>query len=152
MNRPILIGYDGSPASLAALRWAAAEAGRQLLPLRVVHVAPWPIVRSVTGAAVMLRQDSIRAAAERLLDQACRFIRAEYPGLAIEVEVVFGDTAPVLLREATDAAVLVLGSTGLGEFRELAAGSVTTHVATHAHCPVVAVPAGWTPQPDGEVV
>ncbi|MEV0283557.1 universal stress protein [Kribbella sp. NPDC050820] len=152
MTQPILIGYDGSAASLAALRWAAAEARRQLVPLRVLHVAPWPIVRSVTGAAVMLRQDSIRTAAERLLDQACRSVRSAYPGLTVEVEVVFGDTGPVLLREAADAAMLVLGSTGLGEFREFATGSVTTHVATHAHCPVVAVPAGWTPEPDGEVV
>jgi nucleotide-binding universal stress UspA family protein len=92
---------------------------------------------------VTTQLDHVRRAAERLLDQQCQAIRADHPGLQITVEVVVGDTVPVLLHEATDAAVLVLGSRGLGEFRDLAAGSVMTHLATHATCPVVVVPAGW---------
>jgi nucleotide-binding universal stress UspA family protein len=153
-GRAIVIGYDGSTASRAAARWAAGAAERQGRPLRVIHVLPWPILRAASGSAVALRLDTVRQAAQRLLDQACETIRAEHLGLTIEAEVVTGDTVPILLREATGAALLVLGSRGLGELRDLAAGSVAAHVATQASCPVVVVPAGWAPRPDqaGEIV
>ncbi|HEU4947179.1 MAG TPA: universal stress protein [Kribbella sp.] len=144
-TRMVVVGYDGSPASDAAATWAAQEADRRHAPLRLVHALALPIVRSPMGLAVMLRIDPIRAAAERLLDDTCRRIRAKHPDLAIDVAVTVADAAPTLLHEATDAGLLVLGSRGLGEFRNLASGSVTTHVATHAPCPVVVVPAHWEP-------
>ena len=37
MTRPITAGIDGTEESLAALAWAAREAVRRDLPLRVVH-------------------------------------------------------------------------------------------------------------------
>ncbi len=44
-GRAVVVGYDGSPASAAAARWAATEAALQGLPLRVVHV-PARLARS----------------------------------------------------------------------------------------------------------
>ena len=37
MTRPITVGVDGTAESLAAVHWAAREAVRRSLPLRVVH-------------------------------------------------------------------------------------------------------------------
>lgn len=119
--------------------------------IRMVHVMPWPILRSTGGAAVLVGKDVLWGAAERLLDKSCRHLRTEYPGVAIEAEVALGDPLPILLREAAAGSLLVVGSRGLGEVRQLAEGSATAHLATHASCPVVAVPAGWSPRP-GEVV
>jgi nucleotide-binding universal stress UspA family protein len=39
---PVVVGIDGSDPSRVALRWAAEEAVRRGLPLRIVHaVEPW---------------------------------------------------------------------------------------------------------------
>lgn len=148
---PIVAGYDGSPASDAAARWAAGTAQRLGRRVRMVHVMPWPVIRSTSATAAMVGRDVLGRAAERLLDKACRHLRAEYPEVPIEAEVAIGDPVPILLRESTGALLLVLGSRGLGELRELTVGSVMTHLAAHAACPVVVVPAGW-PGRTGDVV
>jgi nucleotide-binding universal stress UspA family protein len=46
----------------------------------------------------------------------------------------------VLLEEAADADLLVVGSRGLGGFRGLLLGSVSQQCAHHAPCPLVIVP------------
>lgn len=150
-GRPIVVGCDGSPASHAAARWAAGTAQLLERSLRMVHVMPWPILRSTGGAAVLVGKDVLWVAAERLLDKSCRHLRVEYPDVAIEVEVLLGDLVPALLREAEGASLLVVGSQGVGEVRELAGGTTTASIAIHAPCPVVVVPAGWSPRP-GDVV
>jgi nucleotide-binding universal stress UspA family protein len=114
----------------------------------MIHVMPWPALRGSGGAAVALGTDALGRAAERLLDKSCRDIRHEYPGVVVDAEVVIGDPVPVLLREAAEGSLLVLGSRGLGELRELAEGSVMAHVATHAAGPVIVVPADWHPSED----
>ena len=139
----VVVGYDGSPASEAAAWWAAAEAERRGAKLRLVHVLALPLVGSPMRIAVALQTEPLRDSAERLLYRTCQRIRAEHPGLAVEEAVEFGGAAPALLQEATEAALVVLGSRGLGEFRDLAAGSVSAHVATHAPCPVIVIPARW---------
>lgn len=153
-GRPVLVGYDGSPASDAAARWAAGAAQDLGQRVRIIHVMSWPVLRSTGGAALAIGTDALGREAEQLLDRTCRDVRAEFPGVEIEAEVPIGDPVPVLLREAVGGALLVLGSRGLGEVRDLAEGSVMAHIATHAACPVVVVPAGWAPRQDrpGRVV
>jgi len=143
-NLPLTVGYDGSPASDAAVEWAAAEAERRHAPLRIAHALALPVVRSPMGISVMLRIDPLREAAEALLDQVCQRTRAGHPGLGIDVAVTTGDATPALLGEAARAQLMVVGSRGLGEFRDLAGGSVMAHIATHSPCPVIVVPSGWT--------
>lgn len=143
-NQPVVVGYDGSPAAEAAAFWAAAEADRLSAKLRLVYVLVLPIVNSPVGIAVALGTDQLRHAAHQLLDKVARRIRAAHPTLAIDVVTEFGGTTAVLLQEATEARLVVLGSRGLGEFRDLTAGSVSAHVATHATCPVVVIPPHWS--------
>lgn len=139
----VLVGYDGSPASETAAFWAATEAVRQHAVLRLVHVLALPMVSSPMGISTMLQLEPLRQAARNLLQETGGRIGAVYPDLSIEVVIEFGATAPALLQEATTAQLAVLGSRGLGEFHDLAAGSVSAHVATHASCPVVVVPPRW---------
>jgi nucleotide-binding universal stress UspA family protein len=139
----IVVGYDGSPASETAAFWAAAEAERQRTKVHLVHVLALPIISSPIGIAVAVDTEPLRSEAERLLDEVRQRIRAEHPSLVIDVVVELGSTAPALLQEATEAVLVVVGSRGLSEFRDLAAGSVSAHVATHAPCPVVVIPPSW---------
>ncbi|WP_112237262.1 universal stress protein [Kribbella monticola] len=136
----VVVGYDGSPASETAAFWAATEAARLGAKLRLVHVLALPILSSPVGIAVTVEFEPLHHAAHQLLDKVSRRIRAEHRQLVIEVVVEFGAAAAALLQEATEARLVVLGSRGLGEFRDLTAGSVSAHVATHATCPVVVVP------------
>ena len=41
-GRTVVVGVDGSDSALDAVRWAAREADRRRLPLRVVHAFGWP--------------------------------------------------------------------------------------------------------------
>ena len=53
-----------------------------------------------------------------------------------------GQPAEALLGAATDAALIVVGSRGLGGFKRLVMGSVSDQVVHHAACPVMVVHGG----------
>jgi nucleotide-binding universal stress UspA family protein len=58
----------------------------------------------------------------------------ECEGIAVE-----GQAADVLLQEAQDADLLVVGNRGRGGFASLLLGSVSQQVVHHASCPVIIV-------------
>jgi nucleotide-binding universal stress UspA family protein len=144
-QQPVVVGYDGSPAADKAVAWAAAEAVRLHAELRLVYVLALPMVSTPMGFAAPLETEPLRHAARKLLREVVERIHTDHPALTVRLSVEFGGTSGVLLQEATEAQLVVLGSRGLGEFRDLVAGSVSAHVATHADCPVVVVPASWWP-------
>jgi nucleotide-binding universal stress UspA family protein len=151
--RPVVVGYDGSPASRAALEWAAAYADTAARPLRLLHALAVPLVSSPMGVTGALPVDDLIDAARGLLDEACREVRKTRPDLDVDVVVELGPAAPVLVDESRQASLTVLGSRGLGEFRDVVLGSAAAQVATHATSPVVVVPAGSpAPSPGGRVV
>ncbi|WP_371872229.1 universal stress protein [Phytohabitans houttuyneae] len=62
--------------------------------------------------------------AERLAVAAAGVAEEAAPGLTVTSEVVVGAPAAVMLREARDAHLIVLGDRGLGGFGALVLGSV----------------------------
>ncbi len=135
----IVVGYDGSPASQNALRWAAAEAVRELTPLRIVEAFELIITsRPAPGQVVPL--EALRTAREKGLEAVAEGIRLQHPGLQVETSLVGGSPVPALLEEAQHARLVVLGSRGIGGWSGLMVGSVAVQVTTHAQCPVVVIP------------
>jgi nucleotide-binding universal stress UspA family protein len=126
--RPVLAATDGSPKSLAAVHWAAAEAVRRGTALRLVHVWPRPV-------GIYLEQLQKEGAA--LLTHVADEVAEHHPEL--EVESLLLGAAPVdgLLEAAADGELLVLGSRGLGGFTGLLVGSVSLAVARRSPVPVV---------------
>lgn len=132
-DRSVVVGYDGSSDAHRALLWAADEAVRDGLPVRVVVVdhhsaSPW-------GGDVPPATDRVEQA-EKLLS-----------GLGVEdgtVEQREGHVAGTLLELGESASMIVLGSRGHGR-AEAALGSVSQHVTRHAPCTVVVVRAPTKP-------
>ncbi|TLQ47505.1 universal stress protein [Streptomyces marianii] len=121
MAIPLVVGVDGSEASLEAVDWAADEAVRHDVPLLLVHAAA-----PDHGAA-----DPIGVAADRA--------RKHAPSARLSGEVVHEDPATALLGKGRNAFALVVGRRGLGDLAGLLLGSVSLAVAARADCPVVVV-------------
>lgn len=124
MAIPLVVGIDGSEASLEAVDWAADEALRHELPLLLLHAA----------AAEHAAPDPVAAASERA--------RKSAPAVRLSSEVLSEDAASALVVRGRNAFALVLGSRGLGGLAGLLLGSVSLAVAAHADCPVIVVRGG----------
>ncbi|MET8161373.1 universal stress protein [Sphaerisporangium sp. NPDC005289] len=138
MNRPVVVGVDGSPPSLAAVRWAAEDAVRRRRGLRVVHVVdPWVFDQPLATPPGF--RDSLSELSGNVLADAAREAAERAPALAVETATLTGTVREQLLIAAKDAEALVVGSRGLGGFLGLVLGSVSMGVAGRAGCPVVVV-------------
>lgn len=141
-NGPVVVGFDGSHSSSAAVVVAADDADRAGSTLRIVHAYMWPqtyVAPEVVFDA--LTHDDLYAEAERLVESAASDARARHPQLEVVTAVAMSPAAPALRAESEGASGVVLGSRGLGGFKGLVMGSVTVQVAAHAQCPVLVVPA-----------
>jgi nucleotide-binding universal stress UspA family protein len=136
---PIVIGYDGSPGSKSALRWALTAAERAMAPLRIVEAFELVVITRPSPGGVE-PVDVVRTARQSGLDELAAAIRQEHPDLQVETSLVGGAAPKVLVDAAQDARAVVLGSRGLGGWSGLLVGSVAVQVTTHADCPVVVVP------------
>jgi nucleotide-binding universal stress UspA family protein len=138
-NERIVVGVDGSDESRDALRWALDEARARGAEVEVVHAWTIPYVGMYgMNPAPMDRVPYESAAREAL---AASMEGQDTSGLRAPVAttLVFGSAGGAVLERAEGAALVVLGSRGLGGFRGLLLGSVSSHVANHATCPVVVV-------------
>jgi nucleotide-binding universal stress UspA family protein len=123
---PFLVGIDSSDSARVALRWAAAAAQLQGRRLVVLHAAdpgnpdappsPPPPVRAWVERAL---------GAERASD--------------VQVVTERGAPASVLLAHAETSDRLIVGAHRRSGFARLLLGSVSSHTALHASCPVIVV-------------
>jgi len=143
-HRPIVVGVDGSPTSLDALRWGAAAARRRSAPL--VALRAWmPVMATYSGFYAPYYADGDIGTGEKiareLLDDAVeRALPGNKPGtgpLDLECRVVEGRATASLLAESANAQLIVVGSRGLGGFGRLLLGSTAHQCVQHSQCPVV---------------
>ena len=133
----IVVGMDGSPASVAALEWAAGMAGSTGALVEVIGTWEWP---TGYGAAVMIPTDYDPAAdTGQLVREAILSARQHHPDVGFVPLVVEGHPTTVLVDASRGAELLALGSRGHGEVGGLLLGSVTEHCAARAQCPVLVV-------------
>ncbi|MFJ9833086.1 universal stress protein [Streptomyces sp. NPDC101169] len=136
MERPITAGVDGTEESLAALDWAAREAVRRGLPLRVVHA--WQYAEELATADRATQHGWVSEGVR----EAVRTVSGRHPGLEVDVEVLEGGVAEALTGAADRSGLLVLGSRGHGRVMGFLLGSVGRQVIAEAARPVVLVRAG----------
>ncbi|AXE27539.1 universal stress protein [Streptomyces globosus] len=128
-------GVDGSPESRAAARWAAGEAVLRQVPLRLVHAVDWPLDPVFPGVG---GQDADRWA-DQVLSETAEELRRRHPQLAITTRCPTARPAAALAAEAADAALLVLGSRGIGGLVGFLVGSVALSTVAATDTPVVLV-------------
>lgn len=141
VGRPIVVGVDGSEAALGAVRWAAREAHRRGLAVRLVEAFAWSDTVPLDG--VIGTQDFRETLLRTMQDQVNKAAAAAEeaaPGIHVDKQVVAGYPARVLRAESERAALLVTGGRGVGGVLGLLVGSVAVSMAVHAACPVVVVP------------
>ena len=152
---PIVVGLDGSEASMAALRWAAEEAAVHGAPLIAVHVID-PRARRLAPYAGRVPHgmrdpvhDSVRDADVALMDDAAMVDQmiAESGIAHVRRVLEVGVPSQVLVRQAIGARMLVLGQAdyhrlraGADPYQAPVLGVIARACVARATCPVVAVP------------
>ncbi|MGW1447480.1 universal stress protein [Micromonospora sp. NPDC002411] len=139
MNRPVVVGVDGSPSSLVAAEHAASAAQLRSRPLHLVHGFLHPLGYGVPLNPYDLGVPAPSEDAQKMLERTATELADRWPGLVVEVRQVAGGPGITMIEESRRADLVVVGSRGLGGFAGLLLGSVGSQVAAHAHCPVLVV-------------
>jgi nucleotide-binding universal stress UspA family protein len=138
MELPLVVGVDGSDSSLRAVDWAADEAARHGLPLRVVHASLWERYEGARPSFGTGRP-SEKIMAENIVASCAERARLRAPELKVSSEIQPEDAVSGLLHAGRASFALVTGSRGRGELAGMLLGSVGLGVAARAACPVVVV-------------
>lgn len=137
---PVVTAVDGSPASMAAVRWAARYAEHVDADLRIVHAFRWPAFPDQFGVVDTCAHDASRGAHD-LVRAAAELARGVSPAIRVDGRVVDGGVGPVLRRHATEAGLLVLGRAHLTATRGVLRLSTAAGVTSRIRCAVTVVPA-----------
>lgn len=143
MARLVVVGVDGSPNSLAAVRWAANSASTKRAVLRLVCVwtpLPWHGVPESLRRALEIAQPRDAAAAGFVLRSALH--GCDLGGRRVESYVVEGTPGPALVEASGDADVLVVGVDGHGggaRSSGASTGPTAQYVTRHAPCPTIMI-------------
>jgi nucleotide-binding universal stress UspA family protein len=130
----VVVGVDGSPGALWAVRWAAVEAVGRGMPLRLVFA-----VDPECEAGVDRTDLRDRRVAETVLAEAIHQARIAHASVDVAAEVVHESPRAALARGAGCAAMICLGSNGMGPAHPGHRTSTATELVLTADCPVAVV-------------
>lgn len=122
-GKKIVVGYDGSSESKAAVHWAASVAARRNRPLVVACAAGIDPGEKAAEQAQALAEEG----AERARQSADIEVTAEAPAAGV---------VSTLVGMSEDAELVVMGNRGRGRLRGALLGSAAFSVTIHAKCPV----------------
>jgi nucleotide-binding universal stress UspA family protein len=134
----LVVGFDGSPSSARAVRWAIAVARGTGSTLSLVYAH-----QTNSRLAEPLTEEEVTSplrAVERSLGLLVR--EAGDAGVTAEALIREGAAAEVVLRLARErgAGGIVVGTRGLGGAAKVILGSVSSQIVARATVPVTVVP------------
>jgi nucleotide-binding universal stress UspA family protein len=138
----VVVGYDGTPGSLAALGWAVRIASLRDEGVVATTIED-PRENPRGGAWPQWWWDEVELTARELV--------AQWPDVTLTVERHVGPVVPMLVESARAGSMLVVGSHGHGLAGEVLLGSVSQGAARHAGVPVVVVRPAQNPE-SGRIV
>ncbi|MDQ1646436.1 MAG: hypothetical protein QOJ50_2620 [Cryptosporangiaceae bacterium] len=125
----IVAGVDGSPASQAALQWAAAAAAETGAGLTICHVHP------ETGPADHAAAPEPES--DGILDRAVTAASRHVDRARIAAVAAHGDTATALIELSHGARMVVVGTHGYFGLSARVCPPIAARVIAGAACPVV---------------
>lgn len=136
VDLPVVVGIDGTPTSEDALEFAFEAASSMGVPLVAVHT--WWVDLNLLPLLKELKA-SADTAAELLAERLAGWSE-KYPDVTVErVLTRRPSAAEVLLAQAANAQLVVVGTGGRGALTGLVLGSVSQALLHHAPCPVAVV-------------
>jgi nucleotide-binding universal stress UspA family protein len=132
---PVVVGVDGSAASVEALRWAGKMTHG---PIHAIHVFEYPF--GPEYAIDEFEWADPQDLGRKLLEGVVAEALGDRPD--VTRTAAQGDAREVLVEAAADASLLVVGARGAGGVEGALLGSVATGVASSARVPVAVVPTG----------
>jgi nucleotide-binding universal stress UspA family protein len=133
----VVVGVCGTPASRAALAWAADEARLRWADLVVVEA--WQL--HPASAREFLRPARSIAERQKIADgRLRRWVGDQINPALVELHSLHGAPLDRLLELGVDADLIVLGRHAHGPLSQLVHGSVGDDLMRLAQCPVAVVP------------
>ena len=139
----IVVGVDGSAPSRVAVDWAARDAALSGIPLTLAYVLPSATIQSWIEVPLPAAffEDEQEAARGALADArgVAEAAATGVGGIQVDQKVISGQPVQALADLSKDAAMIVVGSRGLGKWERRLLGSVSSGLVQHAHCPVAII-------------
>ncbi|UQX10327.1 universal stress protein [Candidatus Mycobacterium methanotrophicum] len=132
--KSIVVGIDGSDAAINAAKWAVPEAVSRDVPLRLLYVT-----RSERPASPAAGLDLDMEYAETALRTAAAAVHAMGKPVKVETAIAHGSPENALIGESRGAAMICVGSVGIGHLAQIVLGSTAAALARKAHCPVAII-------------
>ncbi|WP_170981153.1 universal stress protein [Mycolicibacterium sp. CR10] len=143
VHHGIVVGFDGSLRSGAAISWAARDAELRSAPLTIVHALPDPT--AVAWLDIPVPEGYWNGRRDRgrdVLEDATRIALEALPAgrdITVHRELASDSPLAALVDRSKDAELVVVGCRGHGGVQRALLGSVSSGLIRHAHCPVAVI-------------
>ncbi|MDQ5869241.1 MAG: universal stress protein [Thermoproteota archaeon] len=140
MFSKILVPVDGSDISYRALDTAlflSERLGSKITAIHVMEQVPTVYIQSQKLLDELL--EAHKNESQKILDK-CSSI-ATQKGIVINTTLFEGNPASTILEfsQREKYEVIIIGSRGMGHFKELVLGSVSSKILHHSLCPVLLI-------------
>lgn len=130
---PVVVGVDGSPASVDAVEIAFEEASLRGVDLLAVHAWSDDAIFEFPGTD----WSTLQSMGEETLAERLAGWQERYPDVLVRRLVVTDRPAHQLVEQSESAQLVVVGSRGRGGFAGMLLGSVSASVVQAAKVPVI---------------
>lgn len=140
MFSKVLVPVDGSDNSLRALDAALLLSEKLGAEVTAIHVMEEIPVLHIQSEKLLRKLIDDYKKESQLILSKCSEIAAK-KGLSLKTKLVQGNAGSTILDfcEKGKCDVIVMGSRGLGKFKELVLGSVSSKIVHHSSCPVMII-------------
>ncbi|CNE90026.1 UspA domain-containing protein [Mycobacterium tuberculosis] len=136
----VVVGVDGSDGADAALAFGFEEAALRGWRLRAVYGCWEPGAPPDGDLSLFGDEEGLRRVCGSVLERAVAPWRVKYPQVQARTSLVLKSPREALLEAAGDAALMVVGSRGMGGVEPLTLGATSDALLKHVPCTLAITP------------